>query len=48
MKLQIPKCIVIFFGNISQNREYVQTHCKDRRNLFQFAYRKWYLHNIPQ
>ena len=33
---------------VSQNPEYVQTHCNDRNNSFQFACRRWYLYNIPQ
>ena len=30
-----------FFKILSQNPEYVQTHCNDRRNPFHFAGRKW-------
>ena len=30
-----------FLKIISQNREYVQSHCNDRRNPFLFACRKW-------
>ena len=26
---------------ISQNRDYIQTHCNDRRNTFRFACRQW-------
>ena len=39
-----------FFRKVSQNPEYVQTHCSDRKNPFHFACRKWflYLYNIPQ
>ena len=33
---------------ISQNPEYVQTHCNDRNNPFHLACRKWYLYNDPQ
>ena len=29
-----------FFRIISQNPDYVQTHCNDRNNLFHFAIRK--------
>ena len=29
-----------FFRILSQNPEYVQTHCNDRRNRFHFACRK--------
>ena len=37
-----------FFIKISQNRDYIQTHCNDRRNTFHFACRQWYLYNNPQ
>ena len=37
-----------FFRKLSQNPEYIQTHCNDRKNPFQFACRKWYLYNNPQ
>ena len=37
-----------FFRKLSQNPEYIQTHCKDRRNPFHFACRQWYLYNNPQ
>ena len=32
----------------SQNRDYVQTHCNDRRIPFRFGIGKWCLHNNPQ
>ena len=35
------------FHKISQNRDYIQTHCNDRRNPFQFACRQWYSYNNP-
>ena len=31
----------------SQNRDYNQTHCNDRRNTFHFACRQWYSYNNP-
>ena len=37
-----------FFKKLSQNRDYVQTHCNDLNNPFHFACRKWYLYNNPQ
>ena len=37
-----------FFIKISKNRDYLQTHCDDRRNPFHFACRHWFLYNIPQ
>ena len=36
-----------FFRTLSQNCEYVQLHCNDRNNPFDFACCKWYLYNIP-
>ena len=36
-----------FFLKISQNRDYIQTHCNDRRNTFHFACRRWYSYNNP-
>ena len=37
-----------FFIKISQNRDYIQTYCNDRRNPFHFACRQWYLYNNPR
>ena len=34
---------VILLFQIFENRDYIQTHCNDRRNTFQFACRQWYL-----
>ena len=36
-----------FFKKLSQNSDYVKTHCHDRNNPFQFAIRKWYFYNNP-
>ena len=36
-----------FFIKISQNRDYIQTHCNDRRNPFHFACRQWCSYNNP-
>ena len=36
-----------FFIKFSKNRDYIQTHCNDRRNLFHFALRQWYSYNNP-
>ena len=33
-----------FFRIISQTRDYIQTHCNNRRNSFHFACRQWYLY----
>ena len=30
-----------FFKILSQNHEYIQTHCNDRNNHFHFACQKW-------
>ena len=38
----------LFFRRVSQNRDYIQTFCNDRRNTFHFACQKWYSHNNPQ
>ena len=40
-------CHRLFFRKLSQNPEYIQTHCNDLNYLFHFACRKWYLGN-PQ
>ena len=48
LKLRIPMCHRLFFRRISQNREYIQTHCNDRRNPFHFACRQWYFYNNAQ
>ena len=37
-----------YFRRITQNCEYIETFCNDRRNPFHFACRKWYLYNNPQ
>ena len=37
-----------FFRKLAQNPEYIQTHCKDRKNPVQFACSQWYSYNIPQ
>ena len=36
-----------FFKIISHNRDYIQTHCNNRRNTFHFACRQWYSYNNP-
>ena len=37
-----------FFRKLSQNPDYIQTHCNHRRNPFHFGIRKWYLYNNTQ
>ena len=39
LKLRIPIMHRHFFRKFSQNRDYIQTHCNDRRNIFHFACR---------
>ena len=48
LKLQIPQLHRHFFRIPFLNPDYVQTHCKYRRNRFHFACRKWFLYNNPQ
>ena len=33
---------------LSQNSEFVQTHCNDRNNSLHFSYREWFLYNNRQ
>ena len=48
VKIGLPPLQRQFFIKISQNRDYIQTHCNDRRNPFHFACRQWYSYNNPQ
>ena len=48
LKHRIPKMFRQFFKIICKNPEYVELFCKDIKNPFQFACRKWYLYNNPQ
>ena len=34
-----------FFRKVSQNRDYIHTHCNNPRNTFHFACRQWYSYN---
>ena len=36
-----------FFRKISQNLDYIETFCNDRRNPFHFACLQWYSYNNP-
>ena len=47
LKLGAPPLHRQFFIKISHNRDYIQTHCNDRRNPFHFACRQWYSYNNP-
>ena len=35
------------FRKLACNHDYIQTHCNDRNNPFQFACRQWYSYNNP-
>ena len=48
LKLRTPIMHRHFFRKLSQNQDYIQTPCDDRRNPFHFACRQWYLYNNPQ
>ena len=48
LRLGAPPLHRQFFIKISQNRDYIQTHCKNRRNLFHFACRQWFSYINPQ
>ena len=48
LRLGSPPLHRQFFIKISHNRDYIQTHCNDRRNLLHFACRQWYSYNNPQ
>ena len=41
LKHRIPIMHRQFFRILSQNRDYVQTHCNDRNNPFHFACQTW-------
>ena len=45
LKYRILVCHRLFLKIISQNREYIQTHCN---NPFHIACRQWCLYNSPQ
>ena len=48
LRLGAPPLHRQFFEKLAQNRDYIQTHCKDRRNPFHFACRQWYSYNNPR
>ena len=45
---QINKLTIKIFLKLLKNRDYIQTHCNDRRNTFHFACRQWYSYNNPR
>ena len=47
LKHCIPMGQRLFLRRIAHNRDYIQTHCSDRRNPFHFACRQWYSYNNP-
>ena len=47
LKLGAPPLHRQFFKILSQNRDYIQSHCNNRRNTFHFACRQWYSYNNP-
>ena len=47
LRLGAPPLHRHFFIKISHNRDYIQTHCNDRRNTFHFACCQWYSFNNP-
>ena len=47
LRLGAPPLHRQFFIKISQNRDYIQSHCNDRRNTFHFACRQWFSYNNP-
>ena len=47
LRLGSPPLHHHFFIKLLKNRDYIQTHCNDRRNPFQIACRQWYKYNNP-
>ena len=47
LRLGTPPLHRQFFIKISQNRDYIQSFCNDRRNSFHFALRQWFSYNNP-
>ena len=41
LRLGLPPLHRQFFIKTSQNKDYIQTHCNDRRKPFHFACRQW-------
>ena len=48
LKHQIPMGHSLFFRRKSQNRDYTQNFCNDKRKSFHFVFRQWYSYNNPQ
>ena len=47
LRLGAPPLHRHFFRILLKNRDYIQTHCNDRRNTFHFACRQWFSYNNP-
>ena len=47
LKLPIPMSHRKNLLKLSQNTDYIQSHCNDRRNPFHFACRQWCLYKNP-
>ena len=47
LRLGSPPLHRQFFIKLLKNRDYIQTHCNDRRSTFHFACRQWYSYNNP-
>ena len=47
LKHRIPMGQRLFFRRIAKNRDYIQSHCNDINNPFQFACGQWYNLNNP-
>ena len=45
LRLGAPPLHRQFFMKLLKNRDYIQTHCNDRRNTFHFACRQWLSYN---
>ena len=45
--VKIYEIINLFINKNSQNLDYIQTFCNDRRNPFHFACLQWYSYNNP-
>ena len=48
LRLGAPPMHRQFFIKVSKNRDYIQTHCKNRRNPFHFSLCQWFSYNNPQ
>ena len=42
-----PPLYYNFFRKIAHNYNFIQNHCNDLNNRFQFSCRRWYKYNNP-